>query len=271
MKTKSRIKRTLQWISRRSVFVITVLLFAVVILLFWFLSAGFSPTNEQAIVGIAAITAFLAAVSAIATLLQAVEVQKQRENLERPYVTAYFDGTSSGAISLVIENSGNSPALDVTFIFDPSPVDFAKRPLNEVSLFSSPISFLPAGKVIRQIIDAGYRFLEEGKPTKFSIAIKYSSIFGDRFNDNIDHDLEYLKQATLPGKTVEDYLKKISEELERLTLHIKNAQGSTSFLVETPAEYSSRMQQLRNRQIEITGIKKLLHNILSWLLSRISS
>jgi len=271
MKTKPRIKQILQWFSKRSVFVITVLLFAIVILLFWFMSAGFSPTLEQMTIGIAAITAFLAAVSAIATLLQAVEIQKQRENLERPYVTAYFDGTSNGAISLVIENSGNSPALDVTFKFDPSPVDFAKRPLNEISLFSNPISFLPAGKVIRQIIDAGYRFLEDGKPTKFSVAIKYSSIFGDNFDDSIEHDLAYLKQATLPGKTTEDYLKKISEELEKLSQHIKNAQGSTPFLVETPDEYSSRMQELRNRQTEMVGIKKFLQDILSWLLSRISN
>src|SRR6266508_4633401 len=108
MKTKPRLKRVLQWFSKRSIFFITVLLFAITIILFWFMAAGFSPDNQGITIGIAAITAFLAAISAIATLLQAVEVQKQRESLERPYVTAYFDGTSSGAIYIVIENSGNS-------------------------------------------------------------------------------------------------------------------------------------------------------------------
>lgn len=271
MKTKSKLKQALQWISKRSIFFITVLLFAITILLFWFLAAGFSPDNERMTIGIAAITAFLAAISAIATLLQAVETQKQRENLERPYVTAYFDGTSSGALYLVIENSGNSPAIDVCFNFDPPPIDFAGRHLNEVSLFSNPISFLPATKIIRQIIDAGYRFLEDGKPTKFKVAIKYSSIFGDTYDDLIEHDLEYLKQATVPGKTIEDHLKKISEELGELTQLIKNAQGSSPFLIETPAENSSRMNQLRNNRIELHGLRKVLQDIFTWFLSRLGS
>ena len=104
MKIQKRIKKILHWISKRSLFFVTVLLFAVAILLFWFIIAGFSPDNERITIGIAAITAFLAATSAIATLLQTVEVQKQRENLERPYVIAFFDGTSSGGIYFVIEN-----------------------------------------------------------------------------------------------------------------------------------------------------------------------
>lgn len=269
MKTKPKIKAILHWFSKRSVVLITVLLFGIAILLFWFLTAGFSPDNERMIIGIAAITAFLAAISAIATLLQAVEVQKQRENLERPYITAYFDGTSSGAVYFVIENSGNSPAIDVSIEFDPPPVDFAGRPLSEVSLFSNPISFLPANKVIRQIIDAGFKFLEEGKPTKFKVMIKYSSIFGDSFDDLIEHDLEYLKQATVPGKTVEDYLKKISEELDTLTQLIKNAQSSSSFLIESPAEHSSRMQKLRNNRSELRGFQKVLRGIIEWVLSKI--
>jgi len=269
MKTKPKLKAILHWLSKRSVILITVLLFGVAILLFWFLAAGFSPDNERMTIGIAAITAFLAAISAIATLLQAVEVQKQRENLERPYITAYFDGTSSGAVYFVIENSGNSPAIDVSFEFDPPPVDFAGRPLSEVSLFSNPISFLPAGKMIRQIIDAGFKFLEEGKPTKFKVAIKYSSIFGDSFDDLIEHDLEYLKQATVPGKTVEDHLKKISEELDNLTKIIKNAQSSSPFLIESPGEHSSRMLKLRSNSSEIRGIQKIFQGIMDWIFSRI--
>lgn len=72
-----------------------------------------------------------------------------------------------------------------------------------------------------------------------------------------------------PSKTVEDYLKKMSEELEKLTQLMKNAQGSTSFLVETPAEYSSRMAQLRNNHIEIRGLKKIMRDILEWLLAKV--
>jgi hypothetical protein len=269
MKTRSRVKRVLHWFSKRSVFVITTLFFAIVVLLFWFVIAGFTPDNERMIIGVAAITAFLAAISAIATLLQAVEIQKQRENLERPYVIAYFDGSSSGGLYLVIENSGNSPATDVNFNFEPSPIDFAGRPLNKISLFANPISFLPAGKVIRQIIDAGFRVLEEGKPTKFTVTAKYSSVFGDSFHDVIEHDLEYLKQSTLPPKTTEDHLKKISDELEKLTQLIKNAQGSTPFLIESPDQYSARIGRVRNNRVQHRSIIKIFYDIFNQFLSKI--
>jgi len=268
MKTKSKIKRMLYWLSRRSIFLVTTLLFAIVIILFWFLSAGISPDNERTIIGIAAVTAFLSAVSAIATLLQAVEVQKQRENLERPYITAYFDGSNSGALYFVIENSGNSPALDVKFKFNPSPVNFAGIPLNEISLFANPISFLPAGKVIRQIIDASNRFLAEGKPLKYEISTTYSSVFGDSFDEIFEHDLEYLKQVTLPIKTVEDHLKDISKELGELTRLIKKAQGLNSFVVESPDEYSSRIEILQNKRNEQKGVKNIFHTFLMWLFQK---
>lgn len=269
MKKQSNVKKVSQWLSRRSMFFITVLLLGVAILLFWFLAAGFSPTNERITIGIAAVTAFLAAISAIATLLQSVEVQKQRENLERPYVIAYFDSSSSGALNFIIQNSGNSPALDVCLEFDPPPIDFADRPLNEVSLFLNPISFLPAGKVIRQIINVGYKFLEEGKPTKFNVTVKYSSIFGDTWSESIDHDLEYLKQSTLPSKTAEDYLKKISEEIGDLTQLVKSAQRSNPFLVETLDEYSSRLDKSLSGKDDISGFRKLLEIIFSWVVSKI--
>ena len=259
------------WLSRRSVYFVTVLSFAIVIILFWFLSAGFSPDNERIIIGIAAISAFLSAISAISTFFQAIVTQKQREDLERPYITAYFDGSSSGALYFVIENSGNSPALDVSFKFNPSPVDFAGRPLNEISLFSNPISFLPTGKVIRQIVDASNKFLEKGKPLKYEVTTKYYSVFGDSFDHSVEHDLEYLKQVTLPRKTADDYLKDISKELSELTSLIKKAQGLNSFVVESPIEYSSRMETLRNNRFKHKGISKLLQDFLMWLLSKTNS
>lgn len=262
MKTKTRLKRIFHWLSRRSVFLIAVLLFAVVIVLFWFLSAGFTPDNERIIIGIAAVSALLSAISAIATLMQAVETRKQREEFERPYVTAYFDATNNGALYFVIENSGNSPALDVRFKFDPSPIDHAGRPLDQISLFSNPISFLPVGKVIRQVIDASHRFLEDGKALKYEVSIKYYSVFGDKFSESIEHDLEYLKQTTLPIKTTNDYLKEISKELEKLSNSVSKAQGFNSFLVETPSEYSSRLETMRDRGNKPKGVIELLKDFL---------
>ena len=131
------------WFSQRSAVVITVLLFAVGTLLVFYLVAGFIPTREWVAIGISTIAVFFAAISAIANLLQAVETQKQRESQERPYIIAYFEGMSSGVICFVVKNAGNSPAKNITLQFDPPPVDFANRPLDKVSLFANPITFLP--------------------------------------------------------------------------------------------------------------------------------
>ena len=240
---KIRARLLLQWLSRRSIVLVTILLFAIAVLFVWFLSAGFFADATHAIIGIAAISALFAFLSAFANLLQAVEVQKQRQGQERPYVTAYFEGASNGAIYFAIENSGNSPAFDVNFQFNPSPVDHRNRPLNQVSLFARPISFLPPGKAYRQILDAGHRFLAEGKPTKFSVSVSYQSIYHEAYRETVEHDLDYLKQATLPTKTVEDHLDKISKELEDLVRILQSVRGLNSLLMETPDQYHSRVER----------------------------
>jgi len=210
-----KMKLSIQWLARRSTILLTLLLFGGAIFLIWVLVAGVS-FNDKTTTLIATISIFFAAVSAFANLLQAVEVQKQREDQERPYIIVYFEATNNGAFYCVIENVGNSPAYDLRIQFKPSPVDYADRPLNEISLFANPITFLPAGKSIRQIIGGTFRFFENNKPIKFSIDITYKSVNGELFPERIEHDLEYLRHTTLPGKLTNDYLKEISEHMKNV-------------------------------------------------------
>ena len=251
MKLKLIINKALKWFSRKSVFMVSGFILAIGVLLIWFIFDNSVRTTEWIIVRIAALTAFFSFISSFATLLQAVETQKQREDLERPYVTGFFDGMSNGAMCFIIENSGNSPAQNVRFKFEPSPIDFAGRPLASISLFSNPITFLPAGKLIRQIIDSSFRFLEEGKQTKFSVTIKYQSVFGNSYHETIEHDLSYLKQTTLPRKTSEDYLKSLSDQVEKLCNIIKEGQRSISFHSELLNDHLSRSEEIKNNKVEL--------------------
>ena len=244
---KQRLKHLLQWFARRGVIIATTFLFAFGALIIWFLVADFLPIAVEVSIGIAMISALFSAISAFANLLQAVEVQKQRESQERPYVIAYFDAESNGVIYFVIENSGNSPALNVTVKFNPAPIDFGGRPLNQVSLFEKPISFLPAGKSLRQLVDVGHSFLADGKPTKFSVAISYTSIHHAIYQESTEHDLAYLKQATRPGKSVEDNLESISKELEGLARLLKHVCHGDSILVESPDQYHARLRKVFSR------------------------
>lgn len=221
-----KIKLFIQWVARRSAILFTALLFGIAIFLIWALMSGVS-FNEKTTTIIATISIFFAAVSAFASLLQAVVAQKQKEDQERPYIVAYFEAANNGAFYFVIENVGNSPAYDLKMKFTPSPVDYADRPLNEISLFSNPITFLPAGKSLRQIVGVTFRFFEKNNPANFSVGITYKSVYGDLFSESIVHDLEYLRQLTLPGKLTNDYLKEISE-------HMKNFVRNSEKIANTP-------------------------------------
>lgn len=264
------LKHIWQEIAKRGIFVIAVLLLAVCVLFTWFLVTGFSESQATITIGIATVAAVFAAISSIAGLMQATEAQRQRENQERPYIVGYFDGTNRGGLYLVIQNAGNSPAVDVTFKFEPDPIDFAGRKLSEVSLFQKPISFMPQGKTYRQIIDAGYKFLADDNPTKYQIRIIYSSVSGQLFDENTDFDLEYLKQSTLPGKTTEESLDDISKQLKDLTEIFRSTRGINSFLVETPSEYDTRLQAVRDERKESPRWKIISRKLLEHVLEKIN-
>jgi len=249
---RRRLKHLWQGIAKRGIFIVAILLLAVSVLFTWFLVTGFSQSLAIVSIGIAAVSALFAAISSIAGLMQATEIQRQRENQERPYITAFFEGTNRGGLYLEIQNAGNSPAVDVAFKFMPEPIDYSGRKLSEVSLFNKPISFMPQGKAYRQIIDASHRFLADGKPTKYHIRIIYSSVSGQMFDENTDFNLEYLKQSTLPGKTIEENLEDISKQIKDLTEIFKSARGMNSFLVETPIEYEKRLQAMYDERESAT-------------------
>jgi hypothetical protein len=238
----NNIKGILSWLGQRSVIIISVLIIGVGILLIWLIST-YSSSKENIAIGIASISAFLAAISAIANLLSAVEVQKQRENNERPYIQGFFDTGNSGAIYFAIQNFGNSPAIDVVIKFGLAPIDYAKRPLGDVSLFSKPISFIAPGQCYRQLVNVGFVLLAEGNPTKFDYEISYYSASRHKFVENIETDLAYLKQATVPGKSVEEHLSSIHGDLDNLVKDFRSVKGFGSLLVESPDEESLRIQR----------------------------
>jgi hypothetical protein len=219
---RQKIKHIWQEIAKRGIYVVVILLLAVFALFTWFLRTGFSQSQATFTIGIAAVSALFAAISSIAGLMQATEVQRQRENQERPYIIAFFEATNRGGFYLEIQNAGNSPAINVRFKFKPEPIDYSCRKLSEVSLFQKPISFMPQGKKYRQIIDASASFFSKGRPTKYRINIIYSSAAGQLFCENTDYDLDYLQQSTLPGKTVEENLEDISKQLEEITEIFRN-------------------------------------------------
>lgn len=228
-----------------------------------------NPT--QLAIGLAGVSAVFAAVSAYGSLAQAVSVERQRQSQERPYVIAYFDSASNGAVYFVVENRGNSPACNVTFRFNPAPIDFHGRSLDKVSVFANPITFLPSGQQLRQIVDVGYRLLAEGRPTKFIVGISYYSVAKKHYGEGeaVEHDLEYLKQATVPLKGTEDYLKVVSEKVDRLVFLFEKIIKDTSLLVETPEQYNRRREDFSAEKEPPSRLKNCFSTLIDWFKSRL--
>ena len=56
-------------------------------------------------------------------------------------------------------------------------------------------------------------------------------------------DLTYLKETTLPEKSIEDNLEDIAQELQKLISLLNSVKGFNSFLVQTPEQYEKRMKK----------------------------
>lgn len=239
--------------------VVTAIALALVVLLVWFLVLGVSRESNLAAVAISVVATFFASISALANLILAAEARSQRQKEERPQILAYFEGRGTGTINFAFENIGNAPAKDLTFDFDPAPIDHAGRKLDSISLFANPITFFPPDQKIRQIVDSGPRFFENGNPTEFEVTARYYSVSGKPFSDTVIHDLEYLKQATLPEKTIEENLLEISREIKAIKRVLESVRGTNSIVVERRDDYLSRLGSTRND----TGVFGVLARLFS--------
>jgi hypothetical protein len=253
-----KIRQILYWFSQRSAFIVALLIFGVGVILIWYLVSDFSSSVGQSTLAIAVITTFFAAISAVANLLQAVEVQKERIDTLRPYIIFNFEGTSGGAIYFKIQNLANSPARDIVFEFNPAPIDHANRPLDQLSLFQHPISFLPPGGQIRQIIDAGHRFFNDERPIRFEITVRYLSVYSGAYSETIIHDLEYMKQATIPGRTLEESLDDLAKELKKINRRFQSISNSDSLRVEPRTQYVHRIENDFRRRHRGSIFKRIM-------------
>lgn len=174
---------------------------------------------------------------------------------------------AKGGIYFVIRNAGNSPALDISINLDPAPTDFAGRSLNDVSVFKKPISFLASEKQFRQIIDVGHKLLAEGRPTFFRSTVQYRSVFGEAYKELTEHDLEFMKQATVPANTIEESLDEISRQIKDMNSLLKSVKGANSLLVQTPEQYYSQILKDRE-QNNVPRWKTWLRALLEKLLEK---
>lgn len=213
---KKKFKHFIIRIIKSSSGVLVFLLVIMTALFIWFLMTDFSDERSVIIVGIAAFSSIFSAVSAIATLKQAAEAQKVRENLERPNVISHFDCDNEQYVYFNVENRGNSPAIEIEIKFHPNIERNRDPSLQRSQKISKSIDFLLPGRSIRQLVASKSQFLSSENTTKYNVTTTWSSVNGELFSNKSALDLVYLSENVMT-KSIQESLADISNYLKEIS------------------------------------------------------
>jgi hypothetical protein len=113
----------------------------------------------------------------------------------RPEIILDFD-FDDGALFISLRNIGARPAMNVrTELKPPIRGLGGQQATSELPVFRG-ITFFPAGKEIRFLLDSGALYFGRGEPMRVDAHIRYSDDHGNKFDTVIQHDLEIYR--TLP-------------------------------------------------------------------------
>jgi len=163
------------------------------------------------------LAALFAGASAAGAMVAVREMQRDRAERNQPLVLVDFDVKSNGAVWIQIKNIGSGLAKDVTFSFDPVPVDFQDRPLTSWSLFQKPLAVLPPGaehKTLFQVITSLY-----GKdvPRVFDVEVRCRGEGGMMYARTYHFDFDQFRDMTLPPRAAEEILTELTNETKKIT------------------------------------------------------
>lgn len=110
----------------------------------------------------------------------------------RPEIILDFE-FDDGTLFISLSNIGERPAHEVrTELTPPIRGLGGRQPMAELAVFRG-ITFFPAGKQIRFLLDAGALYFGRGEPLRVAARIRYSDDHGNNFDTVIQHDLEIYR------------------------------------------------------------------------------
>jgi hypothetical protein len=121
---------------------------------------------------------------------------------------------------------------------------------------------------LRQTLDVGFRFLAEGKPVNFKVSVRYESVYGEMFTENISQDLEYLRQTTVQAKSVEEALSDITKELKELHTFLSSVEKFGALQIETPDQNRLRLERMALDETDLPPWRRSVRFFLKKLLTR---
>ena len=147
------------------------------------------------------------------------EMKKTRVESNSAEVIMYFVA-EYGRIYLIVENTGNTVAKDVSIEFEPK----LKDSHNNSYEFLKEFSFLPPNYKIKCFFDMGANYLNEKNPIKYTFIITFTNIYNDKIKRKYINDLNHMKNLYYLGSesdSVEMSLTKIKKELKNTNDYLK--------------------------------------------------
>lgn len=163
---------------------------------------------------------FLSAVvggsAALAAFLTVYEMRQDRIERNQPLILVDLVFTHQGVTWLAIKNIGTGIACDVSFRFDPVPVDYAGTRITDLSLFQDSLPVMSAGAEYRQIfLVPGYFQKFESEPHQFTVFAYYRGEGGANYERSYRFDLDRFRELNLPRPTTAESAEKLVRLLER--------------------------------------------------------
>lgn len=152
------------------------------------------------------------------------EMALQRRDILRPIISVGPQVDEYLVVSVLIRNSGSSPATNLKLSMDSDFYSFAEysegNNLRSISAFNNPISAFAAGAELRFDLAQGFNLdkSKDGKPLtpmQFKISAQYE--FGhDKFDEHFHIDLRPYMRSTVRRSKLIDELEKARKALEAI-------------------------------------------------------
>lgn len=156
----------------------------------------------------------------LATRAMVDEMKKQRALIEEPAVSikAVPSADAANILNLVLKNTGNSAAYDVSVTFDPDIPYKDRITLNQLNMFHS-MALLDKGESIEVFLASAVEYFNSNKPKKTKATLEYYTTprYQREINPEprvriIEIDLEERKdQRQIRTRTMDDMVKEIEE------------------------------------------------------------
>lgn len=152
------------------------------------------------------------------------EARRLRKATNRPYVVVHVEGDkSTRTLNLVLENSGNTVAKNVTITFSP-PLAAAHKIIDHgetAKFWEQPT--MPPGKVLRTVLDHGPDRVDSDLPMAYDVRITYDSPATDeiKITDNYRIDLQASVYAVRQWDKVDQDTPKQTRALQSIADSLK--------------------------------------------------